>query len=265
MRFLKYIPVLLIMGTYPIWTPTSVPSSAIVEIPEGYNVSQIGNDLEAIGVVTSSLGFKIMAKVMGLDSSLKAGRYVFTEPTPVWQVVARIHAGDYGTRQIKITIPEGYTNPEIGDLLGFNMSTDGQGYLFPDTYYFDEFAIEAEVRATMRDNFNHKVATITKEELIVASILEKEVRDREDMKIVAGILYKRLAIDMPLQVDAVPSTYETMGLPEFPICNPGLRAIEAAKSPTKSLYLYYLSGTGGVTHYAKTFDEHRLNKSRYLR
>ena len=69
---------------------------------------------------------------------------------------------------------------------------------------------------------------------------------------------------MLLQVDAAPETYKTKGLPTNPICNPGLKAIEAAIHPLNSTYLYYLHDKNGIIHYAKTFAEHKQNKIKYL-
>jgi UPF0755 protein len=103
---------------------------------------------------------------------------------------------------------------------------------------------------------------------------------------IAGILLNRLEKDMPLQVDATINyikgvadrvyfsdleidspynTYQKKGLPPGPISSPGLESLEAAISPTSSKYIYYLTGTDGTFHYAKTFEEHVRNKEKYLR
>ena len=99
----------------------------------------------------------------------------------------------------------------------------------------------------------------------MASILEAEVRSKIDREIVSGILWKRLLIGMPLQVDSKPSTYESVGLPKEPINNPGLVSIMAALHPTSTPYLYFLTDKDGKAHYAKTFDEHKINKAKYLK
>ena len=137
----------------------------------------------------------------------------------------------------------------------------------------------------MRDNFKKKAGDVSKDIVIMASLIEKEVPDSDDRKIVSGILWKRLDIGMPLQVDAVfpyltgrreilsddlkidspYNTYLYKGLPPGPIANPGLDAIEAARNPKSSSYFYYLSGKDGKTHFAKTFAEHLKNKEKYLR
>jgi UPF0755 protein len=70
---------------------------------------------------------------------------------------------------------------------------------------------------------------------------------------------------MPLQVDAMPDTYKNKGLPNSPIGNPGLKAIEAAIHPQTSPYLYYLHDKNGNIYYAKTFTEHEVNIKKYLK
>ena len=116
--------------------------------------------------------------------------------------------------------------------------------------------------------------------------MEKEARTDTDRHIVAGILWNRIKLGMPLQVDAVfgyifnrstysPSpvdlkvdspynTYTHRGLPPTPICNTGLAALEASANPAKTSYLYYLTGHDGLMHYATTYAGHQANLKKYL-
>ena len=68
-----------------------------------------------------------------------------------------------------------------------------------------------------------------------------------------------------LHSDSPYNTYTHRGLPPTPISNPGISTLTAALYHETSPYLYYLSDNNGVIHYAKTFEEHKLNKDRYLR
>jgi UPF0755 protein len=101
----------------------------------------------------------------------------------------------------------------------------------------------------------------------MASLLEKEAQTIEDKKIISGILWKRLSADMLLQVDASLDydTYSYKGLPLAPICNPGIDSIQASLNPVDSPYWYYLSDKNSNIHYSKTFEEHKINKAKYLR
>ena len=120
----------------------------------------------------------------------------------------------------------------------------------------------------------------------MASILEKEAQNFEDRQKVASILWKRIAIGMPLQVDATLdyildkntyeltltdlatsspyNTYKYRGLPPKPIASPGMESIKAAISPTPTKYLYYLTDRDGKFYFAQTFEQHLVNKTKYI-
>lgn len=184
------------------------------------------------------------------------------------------------------------------DTAGFEQAAQGQeGFLFPDTYFFSSKISSAEIVARMKANFDKKIKPLEgnieaskrslREIITMASLLEKEAATDEDRALVAGILWKRIDQSMPLQVDATfvyllgkksseltqadlriksgYNTYRNKGLPVGPIGNPGISSIRAALNPKSSPYLYYLADANGVTHYAKTFDEHKANKEKYLR
>jgi len=171
-----------------------------------------------------------------------------------------------------------------------------EGYLFPDTYFFLPSADATSIIATMRANFDAKTVPLSDDIktskrslpdiVILASLVGKEARTTASKHIVAGILLNRLQRGMPLQVDAVfgyiydrdtysPSptdltvdspynTYTHTGLPPGPIDNPGLDSIGAVLHPTKTNYLYYLTGNDGLMHYATTYAGHQENIRKYL-
>ncbi len=172
-----------------------------------------------------------------------------------------------------------------------------EGYLFPDTYFLIPGTSESEVAKLMIDNFNEKIKTLDSKikafnkplaDIIkMASILEGEARTLETRRIISGILWKRISIGMALQVDtsfkyingktsktlttddlkidSPYNSYTNRGLPPTPISNPGIVAIEAAITPIKTAYLYFLTDDEGNMHYAVTHDEHVLNKAKYLK
>ncbi|MCR4283842.1 MAG: endolytic transglycosylase MltG [Parcubacteria group bacterium] len=173
-----------------------------------------------------------------------------------------------------------------------------EGFLFPDTYFFLPNIKNFQIVNEMRRNFNLKITPEIKEEIerrelsvyeviTMASLIEEEARLPETRRIVSGILWKRLNAGMALQVDAVfpyiigkntfeitlddlkidspYNTYLYKGLPKGPISSPGLDSILATVYPKDSDYWYYLSDKEGNMHYAKTFEEHKANKEKYLR
>jgi cell division protein YceG involved in septum cleavage len=101
--------------------------------------------------------------------------------------------------------------------------------------------------------------------IIMASILEGEANGEKDINIISNILWKRISLDMPLQVDVDRFTYINKGLPTSPLNNPGLASIKAAMNKDKTPYLYYLHEKNGNVHYATSFEEHKKNISKYLK
>lgn len=172
-----------------------------------------------------------------------------------------------------------------------------EGYLFPDTYYLDALNYYNEnLIQLMLQNFINKLnsefpdvladsKTPLFEKVIMASIVEKEVRTSKDIPIVAGILWKRMdsgwtigadatllylkddrEIDyFDLQEESPYNTRKNLGLPPGPICNPGLASLKGTIYPEESPYFFYLTtlDTGEVI-YGKTNEEHNANKAKYL-
>lgn len=170
-----------------------------------------------------------------------------------------------------------------------------EGYLYPDTYQIPAKAEVSQIVSRMLENFGKKVSPDLKAEIkrqnktifeivTMASMLEKEVKTKNDKKIVAGILWKRRKWGMTLDVDSTllyflasdhPSldnktvaspynTYKYGGLPKGPICNPAIESIEAAVYPEDSGYWFYLSAKDGTTIFSRDYGEHLINKAKYL-
>jgi len=181
-------------------------------------------------------------------------------------------------------------------------SVDLEGYLFPDTYRFFKTATAEDVVKKMIDTMALKYADAVKDNenteakklgftphdyLVLASIVEKEVRLPTTMKVVSGIFMNRLSINMALQVDSSvnyitggddPSvsyadlqidspynTYKYRGLPPGPISAPGANALFAVFHPTETEYMYFLTTDAGDVRYSKTLEQHNEYKAMYLR
>jgi len=287
--------------------PKNFPSGKTVVIEKGTGLAEISGKLKKGELVRSKYAFALYARAFNKSKKIKYGKYLFNEPVSVFALVGRLAKGEFGFKPIKVTITEGLTAKDIAELFlavkppfggltakifenfdkeeFLEKTKNLEGYLFPDTYLFLPGAETDDVIRTMTDNFKKKAGDATKDIVIMASLIEKEVPDSGDRKIVSGILWKRLKLGMALQVDAVfpyitgkrevllddlkidspYNTYLHKGLPPGPISNPGLDAIEAARNPKESPYLYYLSGQDGKTHFSKTYEEHLRNKEKYLR
>ena len=278
-------PLTIKAGQYLISTKFNIPeitkvlidgeitaNQAIITIPEGYNILQIAELLEKKEIIKKNNFL-----------SFASNNY---------PIVTR----ERGRSFIE------FTQCESGNDL-CNLRFPTEGYFFPDTYYFKKDENLANVVNKFIDNFNKRILpfgyneqNITKENITLASLLEKEVKEYNDKQVVAGILLKRLGANMPLQVDSsilyakalednlietnyehnpvsikdteIESTYNTyqkLGLPPGPICNPGIDSIKASINPIKTDYWYYLSAKDGKTIFSKTYQEHLKNKEKYLR
>jgi len=257
-----------------------------IHIAQGQSIDSIAKELETKHVVRDDLTLKFFVKILKSGKGIITGDYLIEKNSPVWVVAWQIGRGHHNLESLKVTIREGLTNEEIALLLtekltGFNKdlflsATLGkQGYLFPDTYFLYPLDTTEEIINKLSDNFNNKIKTVSseikssgkslKDIITLASILEGEASGKDDIYIISGILWKRINMGMPLQVDIAPDTYKEKGLPANPINNPGLLSIKAAINPEDSSYLYYLHDGNGIVHFAKSFEEHKQNISKYLK
>jgi len=287
--------------------PTDFPSGKIVSVKKDMTVSEVATLLDQEGIVRSTLFYKAYVVLLHDGKGVKMGDYLFDRPQSALRIAYRTAYGIQGLEKIKITVREGMTASSISQLLAKNIKgfdakgfldlvKKEEGYLFPETYYFNPNVTPFEVAHDMKSVFDNKIATIKKEidafnkplsDIIkMASIVEKEANNDEDRHIIAGILWKRIKEGMPLQVDppfyyflnktslqltladlkkeSPYNLYLNKGLPPTPIANPGLDAILATVTPTDSPYYFYLSDKQGNMHYAKTHDGHLANKEKYL-
>ena len=265
--------------------PANFVPKTVVSIEPGMNLHNVSAILKDEHVISSRVVFEFFMIILGGEKHIVSANYFFEKELPVWQVAIRISRGEHHMAPVSITIPEGFDINQIADTVGpklvdfsknkfLQQAKDLEGYLFPDTYFYLTNANEKDVIKSMNDNFNKKIFPLLtkialsgkseKDIVIMASVIEREAKGDTDRQVIAGILWKRISIGMPLQVDAAPETYKTKGLPKNPIGNPGLLAILSSISPQNSPYLYYLHDKNGNIHYAKTFAEHEANIKKYL-
>lgn len=265
--------------------PKNFPVGVVVKIEPGMSLRKVSLKLKNEHIIRSRVLFEAFAIILGGEKQAISANYFFESKLSVYEVARRISKGEHDMAPVSVTIPEGFDLNQIGDafaqeLTNFNkvkflfQAKNLEGYLFPDTYFFLTTDNEKDVIESMSKNFEKKIAPFRpeiissgkteKDIIIMASIIEREAKGDADRGVISGILWKRVSINMPLQVDAAPETYKTRGLPESPIGNPGLLAIKASIHPQSSPYLYYLHDKDGNIHYAKTFAEHVKNKLKYL-
>lgn len=290
--------------------PAPRAETVMITVEPGAGLSEIAGILKTENLIRSPKAFAVVAYFTGWSRNLHPGTYEIPPRLGTTEVLERLASG-LG-REATVVIPEGSNVYDIdqalaarrvtpkGEFAAFALREGLEGKLFPDTYrfYFDSTPEAAAARMT--EIFADRVLPLfaesdseeLRETLILASILEREVPEFEDQRIVAGLLLKRLEAGMPLQVDASVcyakrlktggedcypvtvldtrnshdyNTYTNTGWPPGPIGNPGISAVKAALSPVKSPYWYYLSDPATKkTIFAKDLEEHEANRSEYL-
>ncbi|HAU07737.1 MAG: Aminodeoxychorismate lyase [Candidatus Yanofskybacteria bacterium GW2011_GWF1_44_227] len=275
----------------------------------------VAQSLEYKGFVKSSLGFQIAFALRG-NKEIRSGAYQISKSMNVWEI-AKILNGEPTLKWV--TIPEGLRKEEIADILAMTLKWSDEdklkwittytameydymeGVYFPDTYLIPINETPLQVANRLRAHFEEKFAPFAQEALKqnikwdtalkLASIVQREAAGKDDMSLIAGVLWNRLLKGMKLEVDATVqyargktaqgwwtpikpadkqiqsayNTYLNKGLPPHPISNPGIDAINATLNSTETKCLYYLHEESGIIHCAETYEEHLSNIEKYLK
>lgn len=289
----------------------------IIEIPQGASVTHISDILYKEKLIKNKSLFKVVVRISDKAHNIKAGKYLLNQSYSNNDILNVIVSGKVYNDGIKVTIPEGSTSNEIIDILvskklgtkenyeklikspsefygEFNYLKENditslEGFLYPQTYYFDEADSEKQVLSQMLAMFKkiyteelakqqQKLGLTLQQTVNLASIVEKEAVLNEDRPIIASVFYNRLDIDMPLQSDATIqyifperkrivtyndleidspyNSYKNKGLPPTPIANPGIKSIEGTLYPKETEYLYFVAKMNGGNNYSKTYEQH---------
>ncbi len=293
--------------------PVGAGKAVIVRVKPGEDWPHLLHDLERMRLIrNASIAMLFLRYTYGADRLPKEGFYEVSPQKDARTTINSIYSDENTVAQV--TIPEGRNRhwiawkleeAEVCDSEAFLRATNRpsqyttglhfptpqenlEGYLFPDTYFFRKrLGARGTIEAMLR-NFESRAGEVGIQRssqlatvVIVASMIELEVKVPSERAIVAGVIANRLSKGMPLQIDATvlyglgkwksqvtfadlkkPTPYNTYlikGLPPTPICNPGLASLEAAYRPAKHNYLYYVAKGDGTHLFASTFEEHRKN------
>lgn len=299
------------------------------EIPYGTSAYQITKKLKEANLIKNNKVFyylllrpkylKIFYKNYDFPDKLdfKSGMYKISPNMNYADIILLLSSGK--SEYVKLSIPEGLTISKIGKILEENEICNAddfiaacknqtivdeynipfnslEGYLFPDTYYFDIKTSAEKVARKMVNNFFDKISSIdslkdvTPEKLneivILASIVEREYKLKEEAPLIASVFSNRIKINMGLQscatieyiiteinglphperilesdlkIDSPYNTYKWAGLTPGPISNPGIVALEASANPAKTDYYFFqvIDASIGKHVFKKTFNEHK--------
>jgi UPF0755 protein len=213
-------------------------SSIEVRVPEDSSARGVASFLKQNGLIRSELVFLSYCRQQGLDKELKPGLYVFSKSQSVKELAIQISQGK--VKSSSLTIPEGYTVRQIGELLVKKQICTPQqwqealqadyhydflvaeqpkdehrleGFLFPATYTFDENTSAQDMIEMMLASFDQMWNKEYAEQaaskqlsvryiITVASLIEREAKIPEERTRISGVIYNRLQKGMPLQIDA---------------------------------------------------------------
>lgn len=202
-------------------------------VEPGERLSAVARRLEEEGLIRSALGFRLLARIEGVDRRLKAGEYALSPALSPREILLRFERGL--VRRHRLTVPEGWTLAQVADLVeraglvsaaefesrardpgfvrGLGIPADTlEGYLFPETYFFPrgvgaEAILRAMVdrfRAAFPAEWEERAATLgmTWHEVVtLASIIEKETGDPVERPLISSVFHNRLKRGMRLETD----------------------------------------------------------------
>ncbi|GAB4159223.1 MAG: hypothetical protein Fur003_3010 [Candidatus Dojkabacteria bacterium] len=287
-------------------------------IERGQSFEEITNSLIDAGLLSEAkkLEWRVFVKLSGTGGEIQAGHFNIPKNLNMKELLNTLKSASIP--EFWVTITEGIRIDEVGTILENEFAKQEgalfkrsefdslvkdkeyitskelgaipdnlEGYLFPDKYLFANDATTTQVLDTIIENYKAKVSkNLTYEDLIIASMVEREARHDEDRQIVAGIIKKRLNEGWLLGIDATllyyfkdwkhELTYQDLqqdqpynsrvriGLTPTPICNPSLSSINAVLNPRNTQYYYYISDKEGNMHYAVDAYGHQQNIQTYL-
>jgi len=306
-----------------LYTPNYFKNSSVqeFEIHEGETLTAVVNRLYKRGLIRNRSGMKLAAYLGGSESKIRAGRFMLHSGTTFFEMLNEFTSGGLG-KQKKVTIPEGIWQPKLAGLLARKLQLDSakimklssdkafikslglnvnnlEGYLLPDTYFFDEDWKEKKVLEKLKYE-NDKVfqtekvksaldkLNMTRHEILtLASIIDGESNEPSEFPLISAVYHNRLNKGMALQADPTIqyllrnrkrhnkiyfkdleinshfNTYKYVGLPPRPINNPGKEAILAALFPAKVNYLYFVADGSGGHLFATKYSRHLKNVNKY--
>jgi UPF0755 protein len=287
-------------------------------INSGDNAIRISKELEKSNMIKSSRYFLFLLRLAGNLTKLKLGIYVLNDGMSSKEVMNVLVSGK--VKMITFTIPEGYHNRQIANLLVqkkliekkedfFEIASKKEilekykipaktveGYLFPETYSIPYNYNAEQIVNMLLKRFYALLEKIPESKdldpselhkrVIMASIIEREAKLKDEQPLMAGVFSKRLKINMPLEscatvqylfekpkkrllerdllIESEYNTYLRKGFPPGPISNPGFSALEAAFRPVESENLFFLVKPDGSHYFSKSHREHLEAKKKYI-
>ncbi len=298
---------------FPINKMLSDQSEVVIDIPAGSSGSSIAQILFEEGVIKSAEAFFRVAVGDKRSEKIAPGNHRVSQNISARQALEqlldpdripnliRVYEGNWKSEIAKSLVTYGFSTSEVSGALvkarlpnGFK---DIEGLLFPAQYSFTKGTTATEAVQAMVDRFGQEPAARKlllgtqrfnpSQLLIIASIIQAE-GEQKDFAKVSRVIYNRLTIGMPLQMDSTVhfvqklrgdiflssrstlinspyNTYKKYGLPPGPICSPGAAAMSAALNPADGDWLYFITVAPGDTRFTTSLDEFNTWKALYAK
>lgn len=293
------------------------PSEVRIEIPYGMHAGEVCRLLEMSGVIGAGES-KTLERALTdrrLDTRIRSGPILLPLDMSIDDALQALTRG-YWEHPI-VTFYAGQTLLQIDEALtaaGYlergsfieaaeQVARDAglpfaEGFFLPEEYpvdlQSDGSAAAHTLAVQMYERFSHIAGTLEigaepdqlRDIVIVASMIQRETANVDEMPLISGIIWKRLEEGIPLGIDATTryevgdwsgpirkedlealtpyNTRRRKGLPPTGIANPGFEALNAAAHPEPSPYYYYLHDSQADIHFAVTYEEHLANVRAYL-
>jgi UPF0755 protein len=283
-----------------------------VHVPSGASFSQVTDTLASRDIIGTPAVFKLYARARGATATVKPGTYAFRRGTAWSRILEDLTAGRVQTA--RIVIPEAWDlrgiAPRIAAATGLDedsiihVLTDTaaasrlqvpgptlEGYLYPATYTVPLAApldtILALMVATYRRVWTDErraraeaMGLSEREVVTLASIVEKEARQRDEMPTISAVYHNRLRRNWRLEADPTVqyalgehqerllyahidetagnpyNTYRNAGLPPGPIGSPSAAGIDATLNPADVDFMFFVARPDGSHIFTRTLDEH---------
>ena len=311
------VSIVAFQGTIVFWPQDNRFESVQIDIPKGASLLSISNSLKNQHILTNEKTFLMAVKLLGHETKIPAGKFTLLEPKTNLRIIKQLVAGKPILK--KVTLLEGWTMKKIAGVLeselGINKmdilsicknqifiknqgipSKTLEGFLFPETYFFQESDSPEEILSQLTKEYKNNVPEKLKnradslgfselEMITLASIIEGEAIYNSERSTISAVYHNRLKLGMKLQadptiqyiikdsprrllnkdlkIDSPYNTYLHNGLPPAPVNNPGKASILAALFPEANEFLYFVARGDGYHTFSKTQEEHNQAKREF--
>jgi UPF0755 protein len=313
------VMIAIVILTSYLRVPLSLPSPGVIyDYSPGISVKTLAHQLLEAEVITHPTLFEWYVRFNGYDKTLQAGEYYFYQGINIRGVVYMMRTGKVIKRALRVQegsnvrdlIVTLQTNPLVNQTIDYSdpawfklidpTLAHPEGQFMPETYFYSKGSTDIKLLKRMHKDLKQFLEQEWEardknlpyqtpyEALIAASIIEKETGVESEREIISGVIVRRLAKNMRLQMDPTViyglgttydgnitkkdlltptayNTYTVTGLPPTPIAMPSKQSIHAAMHPAAGTSLYFVANGDGSHTFSDTLEQHNQAVEHYLK